>query len=170
MSREPGQKAAPMSCDEALVALALESPSDARHHLDRCPRCSADARAARTLAGRLAAYDVPAPGQGQLARTLASAAPLLARRAQQARARRQRLAPPIAVAVGLLPLVVLADAWLVRVVHALLAPLLPPVLSAYLVVSFGSLLALLLALACGAVPLVAARQTNALRALEEVHV
>jgi hypothetical protein len=125
---------------------------------------------AQAVARGLAAFHVPPPSPGAAARTLAAAAPLLSRQAADRRARRQRQGFAIALSAAVLPVVVLGDLWLVRVFHALLAPLLPPALSAYLVVSFGALLALLLATACGTVPLVAARQAAALCPPEEVHV
>jgi hypothetical protein len=154
-----------------MAALVLARPGpEAEQHRQGCARCSADAATAQTVAGRLASYQVPPPVPGDVARTLEAAGPLLAHRAAQARARRHRQGWAIALSAALLPAVLLADLGLVRMFHAVLAPLLPPALSAYLVVSFGALLALLLAMACGTVPLVAARQSAALDRLEEVHV
>jgi hypothetical protein len=73
------------------------------------------------------------------------------------------------VVLGLLPLVVAADAQLVRIAHTILSGFLPPYLTTYLVGSLALFLVLLLAFGCAAVPLLAARQKFRPLELEESH-
>jgi hypothetical protein len=74
------------------------------------------------------------------------------------RLRRRALARAIVVALLPLPLIVLVDALAVRAVGGLLAGLLPEAVVTYLVFHWTAALALWLALATAAVPLLAERQ------------
>jgi hypothetical protein len=107
---------------------------------------------------------VAEPLPGQLERTLAAAAVLLAARREPWR----RLVRAVTVVLALLPLVAAANARLVRAAYELLAPWLPELVTVYLVGTLGLLLALLLAGAAAAVPLAAGRQR--FRLSEEIHV
>jgi hypothetical protein len=124
--------------------------------------------ATAALRERLSAYRVADPGPGQIARTLSAAAGLLAARRELLRERRGRLVRALTVVVGLLPVVVAANAGLVRAAYEFLTPWLPSFLTVYLVGTLALTLALLLALGCAVVPLLAARQR--FRLPEEIHV
>jgi hypothetical protein len=114
----------------------------------------------------LGSLDAPEPPPALTARTLEAAAPLLALHA--GRARWRAWLRPLAVSLLPLPAIIAADVALVRVLHGLLALVLPSPLSVYLVGQYALVLALLLSLAYAAVPLVAERQARA--RLEESHV
>jgi hypothetical protein len=66
-----------------------------------------------------------------------------------------------------LPAVLLLNVYLVRAAHAVLSTILPEAVSLYLVVNYTALLALLLTLAYGAIPLLSDRQLRLRR--EESH-
>jgi hypothetical protein len=140
------------ACDDVLEAVLLgrRLPADAARHVAECPRCAAQAPALRAVAGMLAVP--PAPPPALVARVVAAAAPTLAR------LRRRALARAIAVALLPLPLIVFVDALAVRAVGGLLGVLLPEALATYLVFHWTAVLALGLALATAAVPLLAERQ------------
>jgi hypothetical protein len=114
----------------------------------------------------LGALDVPEMPAVLRARVLAAAAPLLAAHARRSSAR--LWLRPLAVALAPLPLVVVLNLTIVRLLHGLLATVLPDAVSTYLVVQHGLFVLLLAALTYAAVPLLADRQARA--ALEEMHV
>ncbi len=157
-----------MTCEEAETALVLGGSPGATIHRSGCLRCAAGAGQAIALGQRLQAYPVADPRPGSLERILAAAAPLLAENAARVREPRRRLVWALTAMAALLPLVVAANAQVVRTAHSLLSGFLPVYLTSYLVGSLALFLALLLALACASVPLLAARQR--LRLPEEIHV
>ena len=117
----------------------------------------------RTLLGPL---DVPPTPARLLARTLETAAPLLAAHARHAEAR--AWLRPLAVALLPLPVLVVANVVAVRLLHALLSIVLPDVVSTYLTAQYALTVLLLLGLTYAAVPLLADRQSRA--ALENQYV
>jgi hypothetical protein len=154
------------ACDDVLAALLAGGRLEAERaaHAAACARCREDAALVPALAQALAGEVAPRPGLS--ARVVAAAAPVLARHA--ARARRRRLLAALAAALVPLPLVLALDAALVRGLYALLSAVLPAALSAWVVSSYAALLALLLAVTYGAVPVLAERQAR--RGPEELHV
>jgi hypothetical protein len=156
-----------IGCDDVRPALLEGEPlgGEAAEHVRSCARCAAEAETASALRRHLAAAP-PLLSSGLSARVLAVAAPVLAANAR--RAARRRLVRAIAAALVPLPLIVALDAVVLRGAYRLLAGLLSPALSLYVVVNYGALLALLLALAYGAVPVLAERQGRV--ALEVNHV
>jgi hypothetical protein len=140
------------ACEDVLEAVLLGRTlsADATRHVAECPRCAAEAPALATVATALAEPAAPPPALG--ARVAAAVAPALARLRQRA------LARAIGLALLPLPLIVLVDAWAVRAVGGLLADLLPRAIATYLVFHWTAVLALWLALATAAVPLLAERQ------------
>jgi anti-sigma factor RsiW len=148
------------ACDQARTALALGHGDDAEalRHVATCDTCRADAPAWRALATALAAGRTPAPPSALAARVRAAAAPLLARHARAATWR--AVAAAVAAAVLPLPLVLLIDGWLLRALYDTLYAVFPRALSLYVVVNYMTLLAVLLTLAYGAVPLLAERQAR----------
>jgi hypothetical protein len=146
-----------VTCDDALVALVLSEGRDAAAtaHVERCPECRADAGTAARLARALAGYTVAPPPAGRAERTLSVATPLLARRATRARVPWGTIWRALAVGLLPLPLLIALDTALGRAAHGFLRTVLPDAVSTYLVLSWAALLALLFALAYGAVPLLA---------------
>ncbi len=146
-----------MECDELLDAwlLAGDLPPGGAEHLASCASCQADAAALRTLVPALRTYAAPEPPPALARAVLRAAAPLLAARAGPVPRPAWRA---LAVTLLPLPLVLVADWFLVRGAHALLAGILPDALSLYLAGSYAVLLATLLGLTYAAVPLLAARQ------------
>jgi hypothetical protein len=149
-------------CDEILAAVLLGRPLDdaTAAHARACARCRAEAPVVATVARLLAASDVEPPADLS-ARVCAAAAPLLAASA----ARRTRPAwATVARALGAallpLPALVLLDVAIVRGAYALLSAVLPGALSFYLVLNYATLLALLLGLTYGAIPVLAERQAR----------
>lgn len=116
----------------------------------------------RSLLGPL---DVPPPPADLVPKVLAAAAPLLAAQARRATAR--AWVRPLAVALVPLPLVVLVNVTVVRVLYALLSSVLPDLVSTYLVTQYAVLVLVMLGLTYAAVPLLADRQARA--ALENLH-
>jgi hypothetical protein len=157
-----------MTCEEAQTALVLGGSPEAAAHARGCARCAAAAGRATALRSCLSAYQPTEPLPGHRERTMAAAAGLLAARAASLRGPRRRLAGAVTVVLALLPLVVAANAHLLRLTHAFLGGFLPSYLTSYLVGSLTSFLTILLALGCAAVPLLAARQR--IRWPEEIHV
>lgn len=145
-------------CDDILEALFLGRTLDARAraHVGTCPRCRDEAPALERAARAFAADVPPSPPSALAARVLAAAAPALVLNARRATWR----AVGRALAAALLPLPVLLalNAVVVRAAHALLSAVLPETLSLYVVTNYALLLAFLLALTYGAVPILAARQ------------
>jgi hypothetical protein len=154
-------------CDDLLTALLLGAPDDeaVAAHLRACTRCREDAPLLARLSRTLGA-DVPGgPSPELTARALALAGPLLSRNA--ARATRRRVVRALVAALVPLPAILALDLAVVRLVYDLLGALLPRALTLYVVFSYASLLALLLALTYGAVPILAVRQGRL--ALREGH-
>src|SRR5687767_10885835 len=114
-----------MTCAEAQTDLLLGGSPEATAHRTGCPACAAAAGRAALLHHRLAAYTVGEPGPGNIERTLAAAAPLLAARAAALRGPRRRLVGAVTVVLAVLPLLVVVDAQLVRAAHLLLSSFLP---------------------------------------------
>ncbi|HEY2385756.1 MAG TPA: hypothetical protein VGK30_02245 [Candidatus Binatia bacterium] len=160
-------------CDDARLAAVLggEASPDLAAHLASCEACRADAPAWRQLATTLAAAHPPAPAAALAARVREAAGPLLASHARRAREARRTLWRTVgrAVAAALLPLplLVLIDGWVLRAIYDTLRAVLPAALSLYFVVNYTTLLAVLLTLAYGAIPLLAERQTRLRH--EEIH-
>jgi len=142
------------SCDDVLTTLLLGRSDDpeVRVHLETCERCRAEAPSLQRVAQALAAGTAPEPPPALAAHVARAAAPLLERNARRVAWR------AVAAALVPLPLVLLLDVWIVRTIHTLLVAVVPAPLGAYVVFNYSALLALLLALTYGAVPIVAARQ------------
>jgi hypothetical protein len=152
-----------MRCEDVdeLRLLGGAPGAAAAAHARGCARCRTAEAPLASVRAALAAAPLPAVSGGLTARVLAAAAPALARNA--ALAARRRLARALAAGLLPLPLILLFDVWLVRSAYALLTRFLPDALGLWVVVNWAGLLALLLALAYGAIPFLAARQTAALR-------
>jgi len=165
-------------CDAILAALlrgALVDDAESAH-VAGCAHCGALAPGLMTLARDLAAAPPPLLPPGLTERVLHAAAPLLASHARAARAAQvtasfdgRQLATALLPAVLLFPLLVLADVALLRTAHQLLATLLPLPLTTYLVASYAALLAALVCLTFGAIPLLVQRQAG-LASWKEGHV
>jgi len=154
------------ACDRARVALAFgrAEPEIARH-VATCDVCRTDASALRHVAIALAAAQFPSPPAALATRVRAAAAPLLARHARASTLR--TVARAVGAAVLPLPLVLLVDVYVLRAAYDALRAVLPAALSLYFVLNYTTLLAVLLTLAYGAVPLLAERQARVRR--EERH-
>ena len=87
-----------------------------------------------------------------------AAAPLLARNTRLALWR--TVGRAVTVALLPLPLLLLIDSYVVRAIYGTLRAVLPDALSLYFVVNYTTLLAVLLTLAYGAIPLLAERQVR----------
>ena len=150
-----------MDCDARLACLLFDrSPApDAATHEDTCPRCHGDAPAARAVAGAFAGAPAIAPPGRLSSSILLAAAPLLAANAHRLPAAAwPRLAAAIAVAVLPLPAILFVGWHALEAANRLLSSVLPAALSFYLVATHAAVLALLLGLTYGAVPLLAAHQ------------
>jgi hypothetical protein len=185
-----------VDCAAVLAALARGDALDAAgmDHRASCAGCAALADDVVALGRAFAALPPATPPADLEARLLAAASPLLAANAQAAAAERARAAaaapaPAAAVeeawvatpwgegrlaralvpAILLFPLLVVADVWLLRLVHETLAAILPRPLTTYLVLSYATLLAALGCLVFGAIPLLVERQA-ALLVWKEEHV
>jgi hypothetical protein len=110
------------------------------------------------IARLLDAYAVPEPPAGLRPRTLAAAAPLLA---ASARPDWRMLVRALGAALVPLPVVLLVDAFVVQVLWSLAMAVLPRPLGVYVVANYAALLAVLLALAYAAVPVLVGRQSRA---------
>jgi anti-sigma factor RsiW len=160
-------------CDSARLAAILgEEPSPAvAEHCAACAECRADAATWSHVAATLAAARPPAPSPALAAHVRAAAAPLLAANVRRAGEARRALWRTVgrAVAAALLPLpfLVLIDGWVLRALYGTLSSVLPDALSLYFVVNYTTLLAVLLTLAYGAIPLLAERQSRLRR--EEIY-
>lgn len=146
------------TCDDVLERLLLEKDLDetAADHVRGCPRCGRDSAVVDSLRRQLAAGRPPEPSPALLGRIMSSARPILARN------RRRAIWLLVARAVGAallpLPLILLVDAYVLGEIHRLLSLVLPRTLTLYLVAGQASLIALLLAITYGAIPLLAERQ------------
>ena len=146
-----------MTCEEALATLLLTGSLDpaAAAHVSACAHCRAEQP---VVTRALAAYAAPEPRAILTARVLRAAAPLLERNAR--RAARRALLRAIAAALLPLPAIAVFDFYVVRGLQRLLAAVLPGALSLYVVCNYAVLLAFLLALTYGAVPILAERQVR----------
>jgi hypothetical protein len=152
-----------IDCDELLASVLLGRRLDAEAaaHVERCGRCRAEEPVVQAVSQVLAAWTVPEPPAGLGERILLAAAPALARNAQVAwRPGWREIAGAVAVALLLLPVVVTADAMVLRAVYDGLRTILPGMLSAYLVLSYTALVTLLLGATYAAVPVLAAHQAR----------
>jgi hypothetical protein len=151
---------AAVSCDDALAAVFLGGPCDEamRAHLATCPRCREQEPLVGAITQAFAASPTPEPPPGLTARVLRAAGPLLGRRAAW-----PALGRAVAAALAPLPLILWIDWLVVRTAERLLSTVLPGVLSTFVVVNYSILLALLLALTYGAVPILAERQARGRR-------
>jgi anti-sigma factor RsiW len=149
-----------MDCDTALTALLFgEVTADVAAHLAACPRCAAEAPDVQRVIGLLDAIPAPAASPGLDLHVVHAAAPLLAANAHRLpRAAWRRLAAAIAVAVLPLPFILFVGWEALSTAHRLLSTILPERVGFYLVATHAALLALLLAITYGAVPLLAAHQ------------
>ena len=151
-----------MTCDQALAALVLDrgtaAGKAAAAHLAGCDRCQAERNRAQGVGRALASHQVPEPAPAGRAQILAAAAPLLARRAAEARALRWRVVWAFAMALLPLPAILYANFKLLLAAHGLLLRWLPPSVCMYVVACLGAGVALLLALSYAAVPVLAARR------------
>lgn len=148
-------------CDAILLQLLLGDGATAavRAHLAGCARCGADAAAARRVADAFVASPAPAPPPELGPRLLHAAAPLLAVHARRLPAVAwPRLAAAIAAALLPLPLILLVGWEALSAANSLLSTVLPERVSFYLVAAHATVVALLLAVTYGAVPLLAAHQ------------
>ena len=157
-------------CDDFLLAqLRGGAPGeDELRHRATCTSCAALAPALSDVARTLEAGDDLAPAPGLVGRVLLAASPLLAANARAAREQHagpvgrrldgRRLARALLPAVLLFPVLVLADLVLLRILHGALATLLPQAISTYLVASYAVLLAAIVCLTFGAIPLLVQRQ------------
>jgi hypothetical protein len=154
-------------CDQARVALALGRGDDPEvvRHLARCDLCRAEVAGLRLVATTLGGVRTPAPSAALATQVRAAAAPLLARNARRATWR--AVARAVTAAVLPLPLLLLVDGYLVRAAYDALRAVFPAALSLYFVFNYTTLLAVLLTLAYGAIPLLAERQVRLRR--EETH-
>jgi len=151
------------SCDDVLEALALAATPDPAvdRHVAGCPRCRTHAPAMRALAARLAGAPAPAPPATLADDVLRTAAPLLRRHAR--RSAWMPLVRAIGAALLPLPAILAVDAYLLHTLYTLLCRILPPSVGVYVIVNNVLLLALLLALTYGAIPLLAERQARGRR-------
>lgn len=149
-----------MDCDTALTALLFgRATPEIDAHLAACPRCGADAPHVRQVTARLDTIPAPTAAPALGARVLRAAAPLLAANAHRLPAVAwRRFAAAIAVAVLPLPFILFVGWESLSTVNRLLSAVLPARVSFYLVATHAAVLALLLAITYGAVPLLAAHQ------------
>jgi len=149
-----------MDCDAALTALLFgEVTPDVATHLDTCSRCAIEAPHVRRVTGLLDAMPAPCASPALGLQVLDAAAPLLAVNAHRLPAAAwRRFAAAIAVAILPLPLILFVGWETLSAANRLLATVLPAGVSFYLVATHAALLALLLAVTYGAVPLLAAHQ------------
>lgn len=154
-----------MSCEECRAALAeafaarrltqqlsdTTLPPSLASHLGLCPTCRADARALAAVAQALES-DVRSVPAGLVARALAAAAPLVARRT----AAWPTVARAVAAALAVVPVALAWDIGVVGTALHVLPVLLPAALAAALVVSYAAGSVLSVALALAAVPVLAA--------------
>jgi hypothetical protein len=154
-------------CDEIRLALLLGDPldGDAATHARSCAVCGAAEAAVRALSTRLAVEPEVVASPGFPERVLRAAAPLLERNRRLAIGR--QLVRTLLAALVPLPAIVLVDAYVIREVYQVLSTVLPVSLSLYLVLNAVAMLAALLSVTYGAVPILAERQLRAQR--RELH-
>jgi hypothetical protein len=159
-----------MDCDRRLAALLFDrAPApDAAAHEATCPRCREEAPAARAVAAAFAGAPAIATHARLSPAVLLAAAPMLTANARRLPAAAwRRLAAAIAVAVLPLPAILFIGWHVLEAANRLLSSVLPGSLSFYLVATHGAVLALLLGITYGAVPLLAAHQLRL--QLEDTH-
>lgn len=160
---------ATIDCAAVLMTLArgerLDAAGDA--HRASCAECAALADGLAAVGRAVGALPAAEPPSELEARVLLAAAPLLAENARAAALAPtrslgafdgRRLAHALVPAILIFPLLVVADAWLLRFVHETLAGFLPRALSTWFVLSYAALLAALGCLVFGAIPLLVERQ------------
>jgi anti-sigma factor RsiW len=147
-----------MTCDDVTPLLLHDDGTDPRvaAHLAGCAACRERVPALVAVARVLAAAPEPVAPAGLHTAVLRAAGPLLARHAR--RAEQWRLARALGAALLPLPLILFLDVGLLTAAYHLLSTVLPHGLSLYLVANHAALIALLLALTYGSIPLLAARQ------------
>lgn len=156
---------------ESFLRAALDGDalgSAALTHRARCADCAALPASLPEIARILVSSPVVEPPHDLASRVLAAATPALLENVRAAHVQRvtapaprldgRRLASALLPAVLLFPLVVLVDVLLLRALHDALASLLPQGLTTYLVASYAALLAALVCLTFGAIPLLVQRQ------------
>ena len=149
-----------MDCDAVLTEVLLGRAAPAIDaHLAACPRCRADTPHVHAVTAAFAAAPAAVPPPGLTADVLRAAAPLLAVNARRLPAVAwPRMVGAIAAAVLPLPLILFAGWEGLSIANHLLSAVLPAGLRFYLVATHAAVLALLLAVTYGAVPLLAAHQ------------
>ena len=147
-------------CDDIREARLLGGRDQERveAHLAVCPACRDEAGTVTALRSVLATGRALAPPAALAARVRSAAAPLLARNARAATWR--TVGRAVGAAMLPLPIVLLIDGYLVRAIYDTLSAVLPDALSLYFVLNYSVLLALLLTVAYGAIPLLAERQAR----------
>ncbi len=160
---------AAIDCAAVLTALARGERLDAAGEVHRasCAECAVLADGLAAVGRAVATWPPAEPPSDLDERVLLAAAPLLAENARAAAVVRTRslgafdggrLAHALVPAILLFPLLVVADAWLLRFVHETLAAFLPRALSTWFVLSYAALLAAFGCLVFGAIPLLVERQ------------
>jgi hypothetical protein len=149
-----------IDCDTALAGLLFEhATADIDAHRAACARCACDAPAVQSVRAAFDAAPAPAPAEALTAHVLRVAAPLLATNAHRLPAVAwPRMIAAIAAALLPLPAILLAGWEALAAADRVLSAILPERLSLYLVATYAAVLALVLAITYGAVPLLAAHQ------------
>ena len=148
-------------CDDVLAARFLDEPDAAvEAHVASCVRCAGERQRVESVRALLGAATVPAPPPGLSAAVRRAARPLLAANAR--RASRLLVARALAVALLVLPVVLLADLRVGSLIYGALTALLPRALGLYVVSSWAVTVTGLLALTYAAIPIFAERQAAAL--------
>jgi hypothetical protein len=136
-----------------------ERPDDAlTAHARECDECGGNAAALAQARALLDAAAVPVDVTGWSRPVLARVAPELQTRARAAFWR--RLARTLGAALVPLPLLVVADVWMLGRLYDLAASWLPSGLAAYLVLSYAASLLVLIGSVYAAIPLLLARPTS----------
>lgn len=149
-----------LGCDDVRTAIALGRADDTgvARHVAACDACRAETPTYASVATMLASSRVPAPPPALADRVHAATAPLLARHAHAAVWRTMGRA--VTAAVLPLPLLLLLDGYLLRGIYDALRAVLPNAVSLYLVANYTTMIAVLLTVAYGAIPLLADRQVR----------
>ena len=146
------------ACDEIIERLFLGESLDETHasHVRGCSRCGRESALVAELRRQMDASSAPEPPTGLSARVLTAALPFLAQ--NRRRVSWRVLARAVGGSLVPLPIVLFVDAWILAGMHDLLNLVLPPALSFYLLAGQASVIAVLLALTYGSIPLLAERQ------------
>jgi hypothetical protein len=169
-----------VDCPDVLTALArgLELDAALERHRASCADCAMQSAGIGAVARAIAALPAVSPppdidervlraAASLLADNARAAAPLLAEHARVATLDGRSLVRALVPAVLLFPLLVVADVWLLRMLHQTLAAILPGALTTWLVLSYAALLAALGCFVFGAIPLLVERQAPLLGWKEE---